>query len=31
VQGGLFPNDPRDPSSVPQDDPRNYGVNFYPR
>jgi hypothetical protein len=31
VQGGLFPNDPRDPASVAQDDPRNYGVNLYPR
>jgi hypothetical protein len=31
LQGGLFHNDPRDPGSVPQDDPRNYGVMIYPR
>jgi hypothetical protein len=31
VQGGLFPNDPRDLSTVAQDDPRNYGIMIYPR
>ena len=29
VQGGLFPNDPKDLSAVPPTDLRNYGVMIY--